>query len=162
MPKGDKRSGGRPQKYKTPEEMQEKIEAYFESCKGKVLRDADGEPIINKYGEAVIVDAHPLTVMGLTLALGFNSRQSLLNYKGKNAGFREVITQAKARIEQYAEEQLFSKDSFAGARFTLQNNFGWIEKEDEKQKSDGAGITIICDIPKPETEEPEANETKQS
>jgi len=48
--------GGRPPKFETEEELQNKINAYFEKC------EADNEP---------------LTVSGIALFLGFESRQSL-------------------------------------------------------------------------------------
>lgn len=115
--------------YKTKEEIQEKIEAYFEECKGEILTDAEGNPMIDKYGNVIRVGVRPLTITGLALALGFNSRQALLNYQGKEE-FNDTITRAKAKIEQYAEERLFDKDGANGAKFSLSNNFeGWREKQ---------------------------------
>ena len=55
---------GRPPKYKSAGEMQEKIDAYFEDCKGEPLM-VDGEPYLDKYGQPVIIHAHPPTVTGL-------------------------------------------------------------------------------------------------
>ena len=132
--------------YKTPEEMQEKIEAYFADCEGEVLTDADGKPILDKFGHPNIIGAKPPTITGLALALGFTTRQSLLNYQGKGA-FRDIITHAKSRVEMYAEERLFDKDGAAGARFSLQFNFkGWREDKDDESKA--PVVNIICDIPK--------------
>lgn len=120
---------GRPPKYKTKEEIQEKIDAYFESCKGTVRYDDDGNVLIDKFGRPVIFDERPLTITGLALALGFNSRQTLLNYQGKKE-FMDTIMRAKAQVEQYAEERLFDKDGANGAKFSLANNFeGWKEKQ---------------------------------
>lgn len=120
---------GRPPKYKTKEEIQEKIDAYFESCKGTVRYDDDGNVLIDKFGRPVIFDDRPLTITGLALALGFNSRQTLLNYQGKKE-FMDTIMRAKAQVEQYAEERLFDKDGANGAKFSLANNFeGWKEKQ---------------------------------
>ena len=67
--------------YKTPEEMQEKIEAYFADCEGEVLTDADGKPILDKFGHPNIIGAKPPTITGLALALGFTTRQSLLKQR---------------------------------------------------------------------------------
>lgn len=115
--------------YKTKEEMQEKIDAYFESCKGRILTDNDGNYILDKYGKPIIIDSRPLTVTGLALALGFNTRQALLNYQAKKE-FVDTILRAKAVVEQYAEERLFDKDGANGAKFSLANNFeGWKEKQ---------------------------------
>lgn len=115
--------------YKTKEELQERIDAYFEECKGRVLQDTDGNILTDKYGAPVVVDAKPLTITGLALALGFNSRQALLNYQGRKE-FNDTVLRAKAVVEQYAEERLFDKDGANGAKFSLANNFeGWKEKQ---------------------------------
>lgn len=120
---------GRPPKFKSKEEMQELIDKYFDECKGTILKDENGEIIFDKYGQPVIFNSKPLTITGLALALGFNSRQSLLNYQGKK-DFVDTITRAKAKVEQYAEERLYDKDGANGAKFSLANNFeGWKEKQ---------------------------------
>lgn len=125
----EQNKGGRPPMYKTVEEMQEKIDEYFEECKGIVVVDEDGEPKLDKYGNALVYKSRPLTITGLALALGFNSRQALLNYQGKKE-FNDTITRAKAIVEQYAEERLFDKDGANGAKFSLANNFnGWADKQ---------------------------------
>lgn len=134
---------GRPPMYKTAKEIQEKIDAYFEECKGKVLRNPDGTVATDKYGIPVIVDAKPPTITGLALALGFTSRRALLNYQDKDE-FVHTITRAKARVEQYAEERLFDKDGANGAKFSLANNFdGWKEKKEiEADVRDAVTITV--------------------
>lgn len=124
---------GRPPKYKNKEEIEERIEQYFKDCEGHVLTDEEGNTIYNKYGYPVIIDRKPLTITGLALALGFASRQALLNYQGKQE-FNDTITRAKSRVEQYAEERLFDKDGSSGAQFSLRNNFkGWNEEQKENQ-----------------------------
>lgn len=162
---------GRPPKYESKEEIEEKIEAYFKKCEGEVLKYDNGEPFFNKYGNPVIINQHPPTVTGLALALGFSSRMSLLNYQGKKE-FMDTITRAKARVEAYAEERLFDRDGSNGAQFSLRNNFrGWNEKQiteldEEEQRArieqirantermktnnidDGEdGVTIVNDAP---------------
>ena len=120
---------GRPPKFKSKEEMQKKIDEYFKECEGQILRDAYGNPEFDKYGHPIIVGVKPLTITGLAVALGFSSRQSLLNYQGKKE-FLDTITRARTRVEQYVEESLFYKDSANGAKFSLANNFeGWKEKK---------------------------------
>lgn len=114
----------RPLKYKTVEELQAAIDAYFEDCQGKPLVDDKGNAATDKYGEPVIVGAHPPTVTGLALALGFTNRQSLLNYQGKKQ-FLDTITRAKSRCEAYAESRLFDRDGARGAQFSLEHNFKW-------------------------------------
>ena len=121
---------GRPLMYKTKEELQEKIDAYFEVCKGRVLTDDDGIPYRDKNGIPIFIEVRPPTITGLALALGFASRQALLNYEGREE-FNDTITRAKSRVECYAEERLFDKDGANGAKFNLANNFkGWKEKQE--------------------------------
>lgn len=138
--------------YTSVEEIKDKIERYFENCKGYPLTDSKGKQIFNKFGSPIFVDVHPPTVTGLALALGFNSRQSLLNYQGK-AEFMDTITRAKSRVEQYTEERLFDRDGSNGAQFSLRNNFkGW--DADKKNDDSGDGkITIVNNIPRPEKQD---------
>lgn len=121
---------GRPPMYTTKEEIEEKIEKYFAQCEGAIKKDDEGNVLTDKYGEPIMFGRKPLTITGLALALGFNSRQSLLNYQDKEE-FMDTIMRAKAKVEQYAEERLFDKDGANGAKFSLANNFkGWKEKQE--------------------------------
>lgn len=136
---------GRPPKYKSKEEIEEKIEAYFKECEGELLRDAAGNPFVDKRGQPIMINAKPPTVTGLALALGFSTRLSLINYQDKDE-FVNTITRAKTRIEAYAEERLFDKDGANGAKFSLANNFeGWREKQqiDANMNSD---VTINVEL----------------
>lgn len=138
---------GRPPKYKSKEEIEEKIEQYFKDCEGHALTDNEGNPVYNKWGYPVIVDRKPPTVTGLALALGFTNRLSLLNYQGKKE-FVNTITRAKSRVEQYAEERLFDKDGTSGAQFSLRNNFkGW-DADKKEEETDTGGIVIVNNIPR--------------
>lgn len=122
--------GGRPPFYNTAEEMQKVIDEYFESCKGEMRYDDNGLVYRDKYGLPIFFDVKPPTITGLALALGFTSRQALLNYQAKDE-FVDTIMRAKAKVEQYAEERLFDKDGANGAKFSLANNFdGWKEKKE--------------------------------
>lgn len=115
--------------YNSAEEMQKAIDKYFDQCEGTEKIDDEGHVLTDKYGEPILFGRKPLTITGLALALGFNSRQALLNYQAKDE-FYDTIMRAKARIEQYAEERLFDKDGANGAKFSLANNFeGWKEKQ---------------------------------
>lgn len=123
-------AGGRPPYYSSPAKMQEAIDAYFVSCEGKPFLDDEGEPVMDKYGNHVIVGSKPPTVTGLAIALGFTSRLALLNYQEREE-FVNTVTRAKARIEEYAETRLFDRDGVQGAKFSLSNNFsGWAEKSE--------------------------------
>lgn len=128
----DKKMVGRPPKYNNAAEVQEKIDEYFEKCEGTILKNDKDEIVFNKFGQPVIVNAKPPTITGLALALGFTSRQALLNYQAKKE-FVDTITRAKTRVEQYTEERLFDRDGANGAKFSLANNFtGWNESKEVK------------------------------
>ena len=123
-------------RYKSAEEMSEKVEEYFEDCKGHPLTDKDGEIVFDKYGNPVIFGAHPPTVTGLALWLGFKTRQSLLDYQAHSEAFNDVITRAKSRCEEYAERRLYDRDGVNGAKFSLKNNFkGWSESPNSSDEN---------------------------
>jgi hypothetical protein len=103
---GEKHAGGQPPKYKTSEEIQEKIDAYF------VTEEVDGSPF---------------TITGLALFLGFESRQSIYDYE-KHGEYSYTIKRARLRIENFAEKKLFTSTP-AGAIFALKN-FGWKDKQE--------------------------------
>lgn len=128
-------------RYKTVEEMQAVIDQYFEDCKGEPIIGDDGQPILDKYGQPFIINAHPPTVTGLALALGFTSRQALLNYQAKKA-FVDTVLRAKARIEAYAEERLFDRDGQRGAEFSLKYNFRWAD-EKKQAEDEGHGVAEL-------------------
>ena len=129
-------------RYKTVEEMQAVIDQYFEDCKGEPIIGDDGQLIIDKYGQPFIINAHPPTVTGLALALGFTSRQALLNYQAKKA-FVDTVLRAKARIEAYAEERLFDRDGQRGAEFSLKYNFRWVDEKKDDSKESVCGVAEL-------------------
>lgn len=101
-------SGGRPLKYQSVEDMQKDIDEYFAECDEK---------------------QKPYTVSGLAYALGTN-RQTLINYEEKS-DFFDTIKKAKAKIERFNEELLYSKDvSTTGVIFNLKNNYNWKDKQE--------------------------------
>lgn len=114
----------RPLKYKTVQELEAAIDAYFTDCEGHPLRAEDGQLVFDKFGQPVIVGRKPPTVTGLALALGFTSRKALLDYQGRRA-FCNTITRAKLYIESYTEGRLFDRDGVNGAKFSLEHNFRW-------------------------------------
>ena len=135
---------GRKPTFTSAEEMQEKIDAYFASCEPELLRDGDGTPLLNKNGEPVYVGGRPMTIQGLALALGFTSRQSLLNYKAKRE-FVDTVTRARLRVEQYAAERLFDRDAQRGAQFTLAYGFGYARDAEDGKNRETQGVKIEID-----------------
>ena len=136
---------GRPPKYRSVRQLEQKIDRYFEDCKGHPLIDEEtGKPVIYK-GLPVYEDQRPPTVTGLALALGFATRASLMDYQGKPQ-FEDAILRAKSRIEQYTEERLFDRDGSAGARFSLQNNFRRWKTEMDISVNPEEGDAVLAEI----------------
>jgi hypothetical protein len=121
---------GRPAKFKSVEELQKKIDEYFESC-------FEVDPETGKKTQV-----KPFTITGLALALD-TTRETLMDvenghgpYSG-SSGFSDAIKRAKLRCQNYAEEKLFSH-SPTGAIFALKN-YGWSDKTEINSK-------ILADI----------------
>lgn len=115
-------------KYSSSAEMQEAVNAYFKDCEGHMITDEYGNMVTDKNGLPVITGAHPPTVTGLALWLGFRTRQSLLNYQARSKAYNDILTEAKSRCEEYAESRLYDRNGMNGAKFSLKNNFkGWSE-----------------------------------
>jgi hypothetical protein len=137
------RSVGRPKKWETVEELEERIEAYFNSCFRKVQRrelikvavDKDSESeyawidCTDSHGNPLLENIRPLTVTGLACALD-TTRETLLDYENKpeNAQFSDTIKRAKGFIQRYAEEYLYNGKNQTGAIFNLKNNWGWVDR----------------------------------
>lgn len=133
-------------KYTSAAKMQEVIDAYFDGCEGRQLTDENGDTVKDKNGIPVIVGAHPPTVTGLALALGFKTRQSLLNYQARSKAFDDIITIAKSRCEEYAERRLYDRDGVNGAKFSLANNFkGWSDRPDSDNSEALAKLDEVLD-----------------
>lgn len=109
--------GGRPSVFDSPVEMELKINDYFENCPDK-KKVAIG---------LVVVDMPAITITGLCLFLGFDSRQSFYDYE-KKEGFSYIIKKARLRIESYYE-QCLQFGNVTGAIFPLKN-MGWSDKSE--------------------------------
>ncbi|MDS0525471.1 DNA-packaging protein [Clostridium sp. SHJSY1] len=124
--------GGRPLKFKSPEELQEKIDAYY------VWAKDNGKHI---------------TITGLAWYLDTN-RLTLLRYEEDDcellksvddtvkSEFRNTIKRAKARIEMESEERLYKKDSVVGSIFTMKNNYGYVDKQEQVIESKTIDVTL--------------------
>ena len=132
----DKHPGGRPLRYKTPEALEEAIQEYFNKCKPEYVLDEEGKVMLSAKGTPV-VKYNPPTVTGLALALGFNSRQALINYEGYGEQFHDTIKKAKLFIENYIEKGALVGDLHpVFSIFNLKNNYGWKEKQEIEHSGD--------------------------
>ncbi len=93
------------------------------------------EKLMESYFKDAEVKGRPLTVSGLALALD-TTRETLLDYEEREE-FSDTIKRAKLRIENWTEEQLFISPRTAGIIFNLTNNFGWTNKQREKECGHG-------------------------
>lgn len=147
-----KHPGGRPLKFESVEELQEKIDAYFNECdphvidttewvqardsKGQLKKDENGLNYLVEVSHKIETKQVPYTITGLALALG-TTRRTLLDYEEKDE-FSHTIKEAKTRIEHFTEQMLFSP-SPTGTIFNLKNNYGWQDKtEQEISNPDGS------------------------
>lgn len=136
--------GGRPRKFDTPEQLIERIDQYFLYVKGdyedieKTKKDKEtGEEV--KYTQRVYSrDPEPITITGLTLFLGFQSRSSLDDYCKDSEDFSYIIKKAKLLVEHNYEKGLHG-ESPTGQIFALKN-MGWRDKV-ETEHSGNMGFT---------------------
>lgn len=98
-----KKKIGRPRIWDKPEEMEAAIDIYFSKFQ-------------------------PPTITGLALFLGYSCRQSFYD-AAKLDGFNDTIKRARARCEEYAENELFNNPRPTGAIFWLKNA-GWSDRKD--------------------------------
>lgn len=118
-PKHELAKIGRPLRFPDVEALEHAIETYF--------------AVHKETGELV-------TMSGLAVHLGVD-RKTLVNYTLKD-DFLPTIARARAKVEAAHERYAFDKDKARGAIFSLQNNFGWSEKQD-RHMSGSVGIERI-------------------
>lgn len=136
---------GRPRLFKSRKELCEKIDSYFDSVGTHVVTDSEGNAVFDKRGQPVMREKIP-TVTGLARHLGMNSRQTLINYKNSEK-FGDIVSDAKMRIEEYAEERLYDRDGQRGAEFNLRCNFGWgKEAEEQNQNRINEGMIALAEL----------------
>ncbi len=98
------------------------------------------QTVIDQYFEDADAKKWPYTVPDLALALGFTSRQSLLNYQYKPE-YMDTIKRAKLRIEgQRARQLVQGQGVVAGQIFDLKNNFGWRDQPESVDQGDEPAI----------------------
>ena len=103
-------------KYKTQEQLQEGIDAYFQECDEK---------------------DKPYTMSGLAYSLGL-CRKTVVNY-GNSDLFYTQIKQARDKVQAQLEENaLMGKSNSVFTIFTLKNNYGWRDTvEVNNKENDG-------------------------
>lgn len=164
----DKRTAvmGRPLKFKSVAELQQKVDEYFGSCDPhvatrQILRQkVDGSVYLAE--EQYITEQVPYAITDLALALD-TSRETLLDYQsGKyddpergdsvNGDFSDTIKRAKLRCQAFAERHLFTGKQATGAIFSLKNNYGWEDRVIRENEGGlfGEGRRLEVEIVNPE------------
>lgn len=121
-------NGGRPPVFQTLEELETKIEEYF--------NDPDHD--YREIGET-IWQKKPITITGLALYLGFVSRQSLYDYE-KIEEYSCAIKKARLRVEQEYEAKL-SRNNPTGSIFALKN-MGWKDTSEIKHQVERSFLNL--------------------
>ena len=104
-PTGNK--NGRPPLFDTPEEFDQTCHNYINDC---------------------LENGEIITVTGLALYLGFESRQSLYDYE-KRDGFSYITKRWKLRIENEYEKLMLVSRNPTGPIFALKQ-MGWSDKQE--------------------------------
>ena len=134
-------AGGSPPFFKSPEEIERKIEEYYFFIEGEFEEIFVPNPLTGQLEKIKDYTRNPETpsITGLALYLGFESRQSIYDYE-KKGEFSYTIKRAKLKIESHYEQHLLTKVS-TGAIFALKN-FGWTDKQEIENNVNISNISI--------------------
>ena len=146
-----KKKVGRPLRFATAEQLQEKIDEYFE--KGIPLRKIVVGPANNRE----VLEIPVPTITGLVLYSGFCDRNAFSELE-KKPEFSTTIKKARAKIEQHYEE-LIQSSTPTGAIFALKN-FGWIDRQEVEHTGENSGGTNIV-VVMPGEKKPEGTPKQQ-
>lgn len=139
-----KRKPGRPRKVDSVKELQNKINAYFDSCDNRMTE------VYDKKAGGIIKFKNPIpyTIEGLCEALEVD-RDTLLNYEKKD-GYQEyfgTIKKAKLKVQRNKLERgLEGLSNPTLTIFDLKNNHGYRDETqvDLSNKGEKFGPTVIA------------------
>lgn len=124
----EKHAGGRPLLFKTEEELEIKIDEYFESCIPEYLKDKDGELVTGAKGY-ILVNMNAPSLSKLALYLGYASRQSLYDNEKKEE-FSYIIKKARSRVEDWLYQHSLSAQIPPAVGIFLLKQFGYTDKQE--------------------------------
>lgn len=113
-------NSGAPPIFDSPEQLRDKAIEYFESLESELKITGEGV-------DEDIPVPKSITITGLCLWLGFESRQSFYDYE-KKPEFSYIIKRLRMVVENQYEERL-NQHSPTGAIFALKN-MGWADKSE--------------------------------
>ena len=149
---------GRPRKYETAKQLEAAINKYFRSISRTVAarEPLTNDIILNDDGEEmpVVEYIRPPSVSGMCLYLGID-RSTWQNYCDRelHPEFQAVTEKTRARMEWFLEEQLLLRHKgIQGVIFSLQNNYGWKQKQEvelgeaTRKTAEDAGMSLFDKI----------------
>lgn len=115
---------GRPLKFKSVEELENRIKEYFKECdRWRPVQ------VVFKWEVNTVMKQIPYTITGLASFLWTN-RQTLINYEEKEEYF-DTVKRAKEKVERDMEERAMMWENNATMSiFSLKNNFDWKDKSE--------------------------------
>ena len=132
-------NGGQPPKFKTPQELAEKIAEYLE------YEDSHKKPdAYSKMGKGVY------TLSGCCLFLGFASKASMDDQAKRDKEFSNVISRFKLFMTHWNEQKLYWGGTYMAAQFWLRNHGGYSEESTQNgtQRIENVTVTVEeCKIP---------------
>ena len=130
-------------KWASPEQLQKKIDEYFESCYDYIYDRKSGSFVTKPDGTYLRGLVKPFTTTGLAMAIGMDRTMLLAysedeinalgfptdeDYEGPTYG--EIARAARNRIQEFAETRLFDRDGFNGGKFVLDCSFDWVGRKE--------------------------------
>lgn len=127
---------GRPLAFKSVQELQDKIDEYFDFCDMRIIKGYSQK----EEKEFAYISPAPYTMHGLARACGVD-RDTIINYSHKEEFFG-TIKEARNKVAEDVETRLMEGRAQAGAIFNLKNNFGWKDENKTDITSNGESIAI--------------------
>lgn len=136
-----KHPGGRPPAFKSVDELQKKIDEYFDMCDNRI------QQVYSKKSDGVIevINPEPYTMAGLAYAVGVD-RETIRNYSKKEEFFG-TVKRAREKVQTDVERRLMETQP-TGAIFNLKNNFGYVDKTEQELNHSG-DVKFINGVPRP-------------
>jgi hypothetical protein len=133
LPAG-KHPGGRPALFKTPEDLESKVNEFFTMIEKEQELDSNRTP----------------GVAELAYYLGFESRQSLYDYEKRGNKYSYIIKRARLYIEKEYEKKLSGEKSNPTKWIYTLNAMGYPkDKTDSRSTRIGGNVIIITTDEKP-------------
>lgn len=108
-----------------------------DKLRGKAL-EAEIEALTDRYFARCREEEILPTMGGLAFALGYLCREDLEKdrealKKSPKSARGKALKKARARIEEANLQALYRRETSAGAKFILQSEFGYLDREEEEE-----------------------------